>query len=108
MHQLNFRFTNFTTISGDPTLEPEDMYDQTYTGKKNKKNPWSSPGSAPIVGDGCGVNGGNPDGCIGMRKFYLIFFPRVYNTNLSDSKCLQNLKGFKNLHDSSVYLFVIV
>ena len=71
------------------------MYDQTYTGKKNKKNPWSSPGSAPIVGDGCGVNGGNPDGCIGMRKFYLIFFPRVHNTNVSDSKCLQNLKDSK-------------
>ena len=76
MHQLNFRFTNFTTISGDPTLEPEDMYDQTYNykGKQNKKNPWNSPGSAPIFGDGCGVNGGNPDGCIGRRKFLFNIF----------------------------------
>ena len=23
-------------------------------------HPWNSPGSAKIVGDGCGVNGGNP------------------------------------------------
>jgi len=23
-------------------------------------HPWNSPGSAEIVGDGCGVNGGNP------------------------------------------------
>ena len=48
-------------ISGEPTLEPEDMYDQFHNGKKNKKMPWSSPGSAPIFGDGCGVNGGNPN-----------------------------------------------
>ena len=53
------------------------MYDQfhKFSGKKNMKNPWCSPGSAPIFGDGCGVNGGNPDGCIGMRKFLFNIFP---------------------------------
>ena len=50
------------------------MFDERYMGKKNKQNPWSSPGSAPIFGDGCGVNGGNPDGCIGMRKFLFCKF----------------------------------
>ena len=64
-------------ISGEPTLEPEDMYDQFHNGKKNKKMPWSSPGSAPIFGDGCGVNGGNPNGCIGMRKFLFYSFLKL-------------------------------
>ena len=64
-------------ISGEPTLEPEDMYDQFHNGKKNKKMPWSSPGSAPIFGDGCGVNGGNPNGCIGMRKFLFHSFLKL-------------------------------
>ena len=48
-------------ISGEPTLEPEDMYDP-----KPKpwliKNPWNAPGSALIFGEGCGANGGNPKG----------------------------------------------
>ena len=26
-----------------------------------KKNPWNAPGSAPLYGEGCGVNGGNGD-----------------------------------------------
>merc|ERR1711878_27449 len=29
------------------------------------KHPWNSPGAAPIFGNGCGANGGNPNGCIG-------------------------------------------
>ena len=53
------------------------MYDQFHNGKKNKKMPWSSPGSAPIFGDGCGVNGGNPNGCIGMRKFLFYSFLKL-------------------------------
>ena len=28
-------------------------------------HPWNSPGAAPTYGDGCGLNGGNPDGCEG-------------------------------------------
>jgi len=27
------------------------------------RNPWAAPGQAPILGGGCGVFGGNPDGC---------------------------------------------
>ena len=28
-------------------------------------NPWAAPGTAPVYGEGCGVNGGNPfpNGC---------------------------------------------
>ena len=28
-----------------------------------KKHPWTAPGTAPILGEGCGANGGNPQGC---------------------------------------------
>jgi len=60
-------FTNKAKIPGEPTL-PRDMYDDKYSDKeveriKTKKTPWNSPGSAPIEGEGCGVNGGNPEGC---------------------------------------------
>jgi len=30
---------------------------------KVMKTPWASPGSAPSLGGGCGIFGGNPDGC---------------------------------------------
>ena len=30
---------------------------------KWQRNPWAAPGQAPVVGGGCGVFGGNPDGC---------------------------------------------
>ena len=33
--------------------------------KKDMSHPWASPGSAPIHGEGCGANGGNPNGCDG-------------------------------------------
>ena len=52
-------FTNYTQVT-TPTL-PEEMYDDVKPMKKF--NPWGSPGSAPIFGEGCGVNGGNPNGC---------------------------------------------
>ena len=60
------RYTNYTMISGEPTLQPQDMYDKwnnpNKPGKKfMKKNPWNAPGSAPVYGEGCGVNGGNGD-----------------------------------------------
>ena len=56
-------FTNNTHIPGEPTL-PEEMYDY-WMPRRNRKpwNPWEAPGSAPVNGDGCGVNGGNPNGC---------------------------------------------
>ena len=68
---IHIRFTNNTYIPGKATLEPEDMYDKWSKGKK-LKGPFSAPGSAPIFGEGCGVNGGNPNGCIGMRKFLFL------------------------------------
>ena len=30
---------------------------------KDKRHPWTSPGTAPVHGNGCGVQGGNPFGC---------------------------------------------
>jgi len=66
--------TNFTFAKGpEPTL-PEEMFDEwlpewrrvTWFGSGEfELNPWNAPGSAPIFGNGCGVNGGNPDGCTG-------------------------------------------
>ena len=69
-------YTNHTYIPGHPTL-PDDMYtylDCPYGSLGNctrpsvedlrrLKHPWSSPGTAPIFGEGCGANGGNPHGC---------------------------------------------
>merc|ERR1719228_38811 len=61
-------FSNYTFISGPPTL-PEDMrsfQDMYIEGLGNydwtKTNPWRSPGSATLYSP-CGVGGGNPDGC---------------------------------------------
>jgi len=55
-------FTNFTSVP-ERTIN-EEMFD--IHGRRKSKagfNPWNSPGAAPIFGDGCGVNGGNPNGC---------------------------------------------
>ena len=30
----------------------------------DERCPWTSPGSAPIFGNGCGAAGGNPYGCL--------------------------------------------
>ena len=65
----------------EATLE-EDMFDEfldpglritwdnnNWNGTWTKRlNPWNAPGSAPVRGNGCGVNGGNPDGCTGGGK----------------------------------------
>ena len=65
----NYVYTNYTFIPGEPTL-PDEMYDMdcaTCLGleeTKRRKNPWTSPGSAPVYGEGCGANGGNPNGCM--------------------------------------------
>ena len=59
-------FTNHTFIPGEPTI-PDDMYDADNSARldalKRKKHPWTSPGTAPTFGEGCGANGGNPNGC---------------------------------------------
>ena len=75
--------TNWTMIplGMEATLE-EDMFDDwvepgnrvtwdnnNWNGTWTKRlNPWNAPGSAPVRGNGCGVNGGNPDGCTGGGK----------------------------------------
>ena len=59
-------FTNHTVVPGHPIL-PEDMYDP-WEKLSDRLHPWSAPGTAPIVGNGCGVNGGNPNGCDGEGK----------------------------------------
>ena len=56
-------FTNFTSVS-EVTL-PEDMFDHGTAESEAGLHPWNSPGAAPTYGDGCGLNGGNPDGCLG-------------------------------------------
>ena len=66
-------FTNYTFISGQPTL-PSNMYDnckgicyRKVERVKRQGHPWTSPGSAPTFGEGCGANGGNPYGCRDSR-----------------------------------------
>ena len=66
---MTYVFTNYTFIPGEPTL-PDEMYDEEcgncrpMEDVKKKRHPWASPGSAPVFGEGCGVNGGNPNGCL--------------------------------------------
>ena len=57
-------FTNYTVVP-EVTLE-EEMFD-TWAPRDSGAglHPWNSPGSAPTFGNGCGLNGGNPDGCDG-------------------------------------------
>lgn len=55
-------FTNFTLIPGEATL-PEGFDDPYIDMLPSSGHPWFAPGTAPLVGNGCGVNGGNPDGC---------------------------------------------
>ena len=71
--------TNYTFVPAgmEATLEPEDMFDEWLPKDRRgtwtswgvwSLHPWNSPGSAPIKGNGCGVAGGNPDGCTGGGK----------------------------------------
>ena len=72
--------SNYTMAPGlEPTL-PEEMFDdwlpewrrKTWEGQaKYALNPWNAPGSAEVFGNGCGVNGGNPNGCTGGGKLEL-------------------------------------
>merc|ERR1739838_998177 len=62
-------FTNFTFVPGTGLSMSEEMYS---TGRvwikvegEKRYNPWAQPGTAPIYGEGCGLNGGNPNGCQG-------------------------------------------
>jgi len=55
-------YTNYTFIPGEPTL-PDDMWDEFTPHPNNPQKPWYAPGTAPTWGEGCGANGGNPNGC---------------------------------------------
>ena len=50
------------TFNSNPTL-PSEFYDQENEKWRRYSHPWGSPGSAPVWGEGCGANGGNPNGC---------------------------------------------
>ena len=58
-------YTNYTHITIEPTIED---HMRTFpniepgTEKFIAHNPWMAPGSAPVY-SGCGIAGGNPDGC---------------------------------------------
>jgi len=60
-------FTNDTRIPGEGESMPPQMYGVGSGGFPlpywMAKNPWTQPGTAPMFGEGCGVNGGNPNGC---------------------------------------------
>ena len=45
---LNLSHLNWVTVEGE-----------------KRYNPWAQPGTAPVHGEGCGLNGGNPNGCQG-------------------------------------------
>ena len=76
---MNDFFLNFTVIpskfGGKPTIS-KDMFDEWLPEWRTKTwgfppagwglHPWNAPGSAPVWGNGCGVNGGNPKGCGGF------------------------------------------
>lgn len=58
-------FSQPTTIPGEPTLH--DSAHRTYNVKVSsgahdwsRKMPWRAPGTAPVLGSGCGLAGGNP------------------------------------------------
>ena len=50
------------TFNSNPTL-PAEFWDQENVKWRRYSHPWGSPGSAPVWGEGCGANGGNPNGC---------------------------------------------
>ena len=49
-------------------LKPDNMYDVRDEDElqqwKDSKHPWTSPGSSPVFGNGCGAAGGAPFGCL--------------------------------------------
>jgi len=57
-------FTNYTVVE-KRTLPKKYLDNSARTQTAVGLHPWNSPGSAPTFGNGCGANGGNPNGCIG-------------------------------------------
>ena len=50
-------------ITNDKTNKNLRKWDRCGTNCMKYKNPWAAPGQAPTLGGGCGVFGGNPNGC---------------------------------------------
>ena len=76
------------------------MYDEGKLPSKGKQShPWASPGSAHEFGEGCGVNGGNPNGCVGQGKV-------PYGTCCPGGKNL--IEETKHIHFQGNILYVAV
>ena len=56
-------YTNYTSVA-QRTISKVDIKKPKMinVGGTGRFGPWNSPGAAPIVGEGCGVQGGNPAG----------------------------------------------
>ena len=52
---IKFHLVKSKLLNGHPESHCEEIME--------KKHPWTAPGTASIHGEGCGVNGGNPQGC---------------------------------------------
>merc|ERR1712180_91260 len=50
-------------ITNDKSKKNLRKWDRCGTNCMKYKNPWAAPGQAPTLGGGCGVFGGNPNGC---------------------------------------------
>ena len=59
----NAWFTNYTGVE-ERTIG-EEFIESNRSHSEPGFHPWNSPGAAMTYGDGCGLNGGNPDGCEG-------------------------------------------
>jgi len=57
-------FENYTSVE-ERTIEKKYITPRLPYKSALGLNPWNSPGSAPIIGGGCGIAGGNSFGCIG-------------------------------------------
>jgi len=62
-------FTNYTSVP-ERTIEKEYLTQGLTNKGPLGLHPWNSPGSAKIFGNGCGVNGGNPNGCLGEDNVF--------------------------------------
>ena len=71
----NAWFTNYTSVP-EMTIDKELLSGGRRFKSSAGLHPWTSPGAALTYGNGCGLNGGNPDGCDGegASKFHLDYF----------------------------------
>jgi len=60
---LTHWFTNNTIIPGEPIMPKEFLRVTKPRPRYFMLSPWHAAGTAPVYGEGCGLLGGNPDGC---------------------------------------------